>query len=72
MFIHQLHSIVQRDDRTRGRFLGVYAADELPKRMPPQKLAIVNCCNRYYLGEHWLALYQDEWRTGWRFSTGMD
>ena len=61
MFSHQLHSIVQRDDRTRNRFLGVYAADELPKRMPPQSLAIVNCCNRYYRGEHWLALYQDEW-----------
>ena len=27
--------------------------------MPPQSLAIVNCCNRYYRGEHWLALYQD-------------
>ena len=59
MFSHQLHSIIQRDARTRDQFLGVYAADELPKRMPPQSLAIVNCCNRYYRGEHWLALYQD-------------
>ena len=59
MFSHQLHSIVQRDARVRDRFLGVYAADELPKRMPPKSLAIVNCCNRYYRGGHWLALYQD-------------
>ena len=56
------------ENRCRGtikinilRFLGVYAADELPKRMPPQSLAIVKCCNRFYRGEHWLALYQDEW-----------
>ena len=61
MFSHQLHSIVHRDNRTRDRFLGLYAADELRKRMSPQSLAIVNCCNRYYRGEHWLALYQDEW-----------
>ena len=54
MFIHQLHSIVQRDNHTRDRFLGIYAADELLKRMPPQSLAIVNCYNRYYRGEHWL------------------
>ena len=60
MTSHQLHSIVQGDDRTRDRFLGFYAADELVKRMPPQNLAIVNCCNRYYRGEHWLVLYQDE------------
>ena len=61
MFSHQLHWIVQRDNRTRGRFFVVYAADELPKRMPPQRLAIANYCNRYYRGEHCLALYQDEW-----------
>ena len=58
---HQLQSNVQRDNRTRDRFLGVYAADELPKRMPPQSLAIVNCCNCYYRSEHWLSLYQDGW-----------
>ena len=38
---------MQRDDRTRDRFLGVYAADELPKRMPPQSLAILNCSEKY-------------------------
>ena len=60
MFSHQLRRIVQRDIRTSDQFLDIYAADELPKRMPPQTLAIVNCCNRYYAGKHWLALYQNE------------
>ena len=61
MFSHQLHAIVQRYDRTRYLFLGIYAADDLQKRMPPQILAIIICCNRYYRGKHWLALYQDRW-----------
>ena len=61
MFSHHLPSIVQRDNRTRDRFVGVYTADELQKRRSPHSLAIVNCCNRYYRGEHWLALYLDGW-----------
>lgn len=59
MFSHQLQQIVQRDVRTGSQFLGVYAADELPERMPPQTMAIVNCCNRYKPGGHWLALFQN-------------
>jgi hypothetical protein len=54
----RLHEIVRLDPRTNYQFLGVYAADELPLHMPSQTLAIVNCCNRPYPGEHWLALYK--------------
>ncbi|MEE8289664.1 MAG: hypothetical protein V3R25_09655 [Nitrosomonadaceae bacterium] len=60
MFAQQLQRIVQRDTRTWNQFLAVYAADELPQRMPGRSLAIVNCCSRQYTGQHWLALYQND------------
>lgn len=60
METERLRQIVRYDARTNYQFLDVYAADELPTRMPPQTLAIVNCCNRNYPGEHWLALYKCE------------
>ena len=59
MFTHQLQRIMQRDDRVRSRCLGVFPADELPREMPQRSMLIVNCCNRYYPGQHWLALCKD-------------
>lgn len=52
-----MERILVSDPRTNHQFLGTFPADQLPNVMPPQtSLAIVNCCNRGYPGEHWLAL----------------
>ena len=60
MYGHVIDNIIQKDARTRSQFYGVYAADELPYYLPPQTLAIVNCCNVNQKGMHWLAINTSE------------
>lgn len=55
----KLRQMVQGDALTNRRFLNVFAANELPYWMPSQSMAIVNCCDRRYPGEHWIALYKE-------------
>ena len=55
--LHQLNSVRQH---VRSQFYGVYAADEFPYYLPPQTLAIVNCCNVNQKGMHWLAINTSE------------
>jgi hypothetical protein len=52
----QLKQIVLRDALTSRKFINVFAANELPYWMPSQTMAIVNCCDRKFRGQHWLAL----------------
>ena len=59
MLGNDLYQIIQRDTRLSVRFKGVYAANELPKRLPFCSIVIVNCCNRNKPGEHWIALCQE-------------
>ena len=59
MDAHELRDIISRDIRLNRQFLGVFAADELPRQMPVGSLAIVNCCERTRPGKHWIAIYQE-------------
>lgn len=45
-------------------FLGVYALDRLPVRIPYPTCFIVNTDREAYPGQHWLAVYLDEGRRG--------
>ena len=54
----EILSLVNRDLRLKNRFLGVFAADELPNHIAAGNGLIVNCCKRGYPGQHWLAVFK--------------
>lgn len=59
MDAHELRDIISKDIRLSRQFLGVFAANEIPRQMPVGSLALVNCCQRSRPGKHWIAIYQE-------------
>ena len=55
----QLQKIGRKDeDFQKANFLGVYAADQIPKKLPPNACFIVNTDPISKSGTHWLAFYK--------------
>ena len=64
---HELEKLIQKnaDAKTRKAFLGVYAMDDLPHRIPHlPALLIINTHTSNLLGEHWKAIYISKDRHG--------
>lgn len=59
MDTRQIFSYLIGDHCTRDIFLGVFAVDELPqwKIKKDQWCLVVNCCPKYFTGEHWMAIF---------------
>ena len=58
LYGNEILELIGHDIALERRFLGVYAANELPKRIPNGKMLITNCCPRKLPGMHWLAMFQ--------------
>lgn len=53
-----IKNILSRDPRSKHKFLGVYAADTLPLRVPQRPCAlVVNMDTSNLPGSHWVAIY---------------
>jgi len=59
----QLVRILRNDKCTRHVFKGVFARDQLPRKVSFPSCCIVNTDPISLPGEHWLALYYDEFKT---------
>jgi len=55
----ELSSVLAKDKTVQYQFLGVYSANNLPKRLQNGQSLIFNCCNSNLPGKHWLCLYQN-------------
>lgn len=59
MDTQQIDELLRRNETTKGYFLGVYAADQLPDTKISQDvwLLVCNCCPIDLPGEHWIAMF---------------
>ena len=64
-----LEEILKIDKDTKKIFLGVFARDELPKRVKYPSCFILNTQPRSQEGEHWLAIYFDHKRNCYFFDS---
>ena len=60
----QLKDICSKDKDIEKYFVGVFAIDKLPKRVPYPCCIIANTQPSGHPGEHWVALYIDEQKRG--------
>ena len=59
MNTEELDRMLRGNDATKGYYLGVYAADQLPKERIARDvwLLVCNCCPIDLPGEHWIAIF---------------
>ena len=57
MDTYQIHSILKQE--LGDTFLGVFARDQIPTRLPPKFAMVVNTHPAHKPGEHWVAIYVD-------------
>jgi hypothetical protein len=55
-----LEEALQKDEYTKGLYIGVLSRDELPSKVKYPACFIINTAPRSHEGEHWLAFYYDE------------
>lgn len=61
MITHQLQCAIRCDGDMNRKIIGVYAANDIPKKKYPLPYGlIVNTDPHYIPGKHWVALYIDE------------
>ena len=60
----ELETICNKDKEIQKYFLGVFAVNKLPKRVPYPCCIIANTQPSTHPGEHWVAIYIDEQNRG--------
>jgi hypothetical protein len=55
----EIVQILERDNRTKRSFRGVYACDELPRKATTTSLYVCNTDPSTKPGEHWVVIYFD-------------
>ena len=53
----QILEVVKADRFLTPVFLGIFAANEIPKHLQAEQLCIVNCCDSQLPGKHWISLF---------------
>ena len=65
----ELDAVLRRHPATRRQFRGVYALDQLPRRLLLPAALVVNTDIGRNPGEHWIAIYIDAWGVGTFFDS---